>query len=658
MTNPLSSNPAPEELTSAIHAFLQSRVAVEKRNCSIVVGLIDEDGSHVVSFGKLSKDSTSDVGGDTIFEIGSITKTFTGILFQDLIDRGEVKADDPAAKYLPATIRVPTRHGKQITLLHLATHTSGLPRMPNNLQPKRADNLAAEYGEEKLYAFLSRCELTRNPGAQFEYSNVGLGLLGHIITLKTGVDFESLVLEKICRPLKMESTCITLTPELRRRLAQGHNQLGYPVAGLEFAPAMVGAGAMRSTANDLLKYVSANLGLIPSDLSALMRRTHEPRFCPPLRRSVGLTWIIQRYPQGHQIVGHGGGTDGYSTWCGFDQARRRGVVVLSNTSDFDIPTIGQLLIGSEWHSNRRAKAIRVADRIDTSCVGRYRLIPDLALGILAARAAFQRVSKSLIAVPAALCLAALGIALCYSSHRWMVLGSVLVVGGLLVNAVALAISRFICRLIHPVIGIRREGDRFFIQPVQSPPPRSSLLLPIHDPVLQQSGFALPEITVEILPESGNRFYERLSGTSLVFLRNSNGQVTGLTAHVFGGKCSFEKISDELPPAPRPPATRIAIRLDATLLDACSGEYAFPASAVFPSGIKLSVWRQNDQLLGQAGGANVIQGAFDLYAETETDFFLTVVDAQLTFTKSPTGEVTAAILHLPGKPDLDGKKVSA
>lgn len=657
--SPLSIPSTPEEFTSAIRAFLQWRVEVEKRNCGIVVGIMDEQGSSIVSCGKLSKDSTSEVDGDTIFEIGSITKTFAGLLLQDLIDRGEVKTDDPAAKYLPATVRMPARRGKQITLLHLATHTSGLPRMPDNANPKRADNLPADYTVEKLYDFLSRFKLTRSPGAQFEYSNVGLGLLSHIITLKTSKDFESLVIERICRPLRMDSTCITLTPELRRRFAQGHNQLGYPTPGLDFGPAMVGAGAMRSTANDLLKYVSVNLGLVPSSLTPLMQRSHELRFRPLIPRvAVGLTWMTRRDPQGRQFIMHGGGTDGYSTWCGFDKTRRRGAVVLSNSSDFDIGTIGLLLLESEWHSERRPKAIQSGRSMDSSIVGRYRLCPDAALGLLAARTAFYHISKMLIAVPAALCLAVLAILVWRSSHPWIILGVCALSCGFLANAFALGLSRFICRLLHPVIGIRREGDRLFIQAIQSPRVRSSLLLPLHDAAVNQAGFTLPQITGELLPDSENVYCERLSGVPLIFSGDAAGRVTRLSMYVFGGKCSFEKISDEPPPTPGPAATRLAIKLDEKLLDACAGQYDFTPSTIFPTGIKLSVWCQNGQLLGQAWGKNVLEGAFDLYAESETDFFLTVVGAQLTFTRNPAGEVTAAVLHRPGQPDMQGTKASA
>ena len=222
-----------EEFTNAIHAFLQHRIEVEKRDVGIVVGIVDENGSSIVSYGKMDNGTDQDVNGDTLFEIGSVTKTFTGLLLQDMIERGEMKLDDPVAKYLPASVKMPTHNGKEITLLQLATHTSGLPKMPDNFDPRRADNLAADYTIEKLYAFLSDYKLTRDPGAKFEYSNLGMGLLGHVITLKAGMNYESLVVERICKPLKMNSTRITLTPELKSCFTTGHNEFGYSVPILD-----------------------------------------------------------------------------------------------------------------------------------------------------------------------------------------------------------------------------------------------------------------------------------------------------------------------------------------------------------------------------------------------------------------------------------------
>jgi D-alanyl-D-alanine-carboxypeptidase/D-alanyl-D-alanine-endopeptidase len=98
-------------------------------------------------------------------------------------------------------------------------------RFPNNLNPKRADNPWADYTVEKLYAFVSGYKLTCDPGTKYEYSTVGMALLSQAIALKAGTNYESLMVDRICRPLKMDSTRITLTPELKSRFAQGHNQL-------------------------------------------------------------------------------------------------------------------------------------------------------------------------------------------------------------------------------------------------------------------------------------------------------------------------------------------------------------------------------------------------------------------------------------------------
>ena len=247
-------------ITDDIRGFLERRIEVERKDVGMVVGLVEEQGSSIVSYGKLDDGASPEVNGDTLFEIGSITKTFTALLLQDMIERGEMKLDDPVAKYLPRSVRMPTRNGKEITLFHLATHTSGLPRNPANHDPKYADNPEADYTTGKFYAFLSGCQLTREPGAKFEYSNLGSGLLGHVLALRAGTDYESLVVERICRPLKMDSTRITLTPDLKARFATGHNYLGYAVTSMDFQ-AQAGCGGLRSTANDLLKYVSANLGL-------------------------------------------------------------------------------------------------------------------------------------------------------------------------------------------------------------------------------------------------------------------------------------------------------------------------------------------------------------------------------------------------------------
>jgi D-alanyl-D-alanine-carboxypeptidase/D-alanyl-D-alanine-endopeptidase len=329
----------------AIQAFLRANLG--NTNAGMVIGLVDERGSRVLAVGKLDNGTPQEVNSDTVFEIGSVTKTFTTLLLQDMVERGEVKLDDPVAKYLPASVKVPARNGKRITLLDLATHTSGLPRDPSNLTPGHGlpENAFADYTVEKLYAFLSSFALDREPGAKFEYSNVGMALLGHILVLKTGTNYEGLVVERICRPLKMNSTRITLTPQLRARLARGHDQLGKPAPNWEFQ-VYDAAGGLRSTANDLMKYVSANLGLTPSSLTSLMQRTHVIRHKQTSDHGdTAMAWYDRGayQPPGMELIGHAGATGGYGTFIGFDK-RQRGVVVLTTANDVSPEAIGWTLL--------------------------------------------------------------------------------------------------------------------------------------------------------------------------------------------------------------------------------------------------------------------------------------------------------------------------
>src|SRR5690606_31689949 len=118
----------------------------------------------------------------SVFEIGSITKAFTGILLADMVLRGEVSLDDAVSKYLPASVTMPSRNGQQITLAHLSMQNSGLPRLPGNMNPADPLNPYADYTVDQLYAFLSGYTMTRDPGAQYEYSNLAVGLLGHTLS--------------------------------------------------------------------------------------------------------------------------------------------------------------------------------------------------------------------------------------------------------------------------------------------------------------------------------------------------------------------------------------------------------------------------------------------------------------------------------------------
>lgn len=293
-----------------------------KWTVGLVVGLISQEGQEIHVYGETAAGAGPPTE-DTLFEIGSITKTFTSLLLAQEVKDGKVTLAQPVQELLPAAkVTVPQLNGKQITLLHLSTHTSGLPRMPGNVDVADPKALAA-YTADKLYAFLNGYTLTREPGAGWEYSNLAVGLLGHALTLEAGKGYEALVIERITTPLALGDTVITLSAAQKSRLAQGHNYDLEEADPIDIG-VMAPAGEIRSTARDMLAYLAAQAGLTSTSLDAEMAETHKTHYAGP--PAMGLAWIISdgRYRW------HNGGTGGFETYAGFDTQAKVGVVVLGN----------------------------------------------------------------------------------------------------------------------------------------------------------------------------------------------------------------------------------------------------------------------------------------------------------------------------------------
>ena len=323
-------SPAPLSDTD-VKQILVDRIDRDRQSIGIVVGLVGPTGRHVIAYGALDKGDIRPLNGDTIFEIGSVTKVFTSLLLADMAARGEVALSDPISKYLPPDVKAPMRNNQSITLTDLATHTSGLPRLPTNFTPTDPANPYADFSVPQLYQFLSTYTLSRDIGSQYEYSNLGGGLLGHLLARRAEMSYEALVRTRITEPLRMTSTTITLSPDQRARLAVGHNAQLDRVANWDL-PTLAGAGALRSSANDMSTFVEANLGLWTSPLASVMGAmltTRRPTGAPGL--DIALGWhILTR--SGRNLVWHNGGTGGYRSFVGYDATARLGVVVLSNTS--------------------------------------------------------------------------------------------------------------------------------------------------------------------------------------------------------------------------------------------------------------------------------------------------------------------------------------
>jgi CubicO group peptidase (beta-lactamase class C family) len=313
----------------ALLALITARVE-EGRATGIVLGVLDPDGTpRIVAAGDPGPDARP-VGPESVFEIGSITKVFTGVLLAEMAARGEVDLMAPARRYAPVGLTMPTRGGREITLADLASHRSGLPRLPGNLIRNNRVNPYAEYSVAQLYEFLANYSLPREIGSQYEYSNLGMGLLGHVLAARAGVDYDTLVRTRILDPLGMTMTGTALSPAMKGRLAIGHDAEGKPT-GLWDLPTLAGAGGLRSNMNDMLIFLSANIGEPRSMLEMAMRVSHEPLARGQGMLDSGLGWFILSVGP-DTIAWHTGGTGGYRSFIGFDPVRGVGVVLLTNSA--------------------------------------------------------------------------------------------------------------------------------------------------------------------------------------------------------------------------------------------------------------------------------------------------------------------------------------
>jgi CubicO group peptidase (beta-lactamase class C family) len=359
--------------------LLQDRVNSERNQTSMVVAVVDEHGTKFFSHGKVAKDANAAHSNEqTVFEIGSITKVFTGILLAEAVKRGEVKLDDPISKYLPKQVSTPAFNGKEITLLNLIWHTSGLPLQPDNLHPRNFENPYADYTAQRLYEFLAKYQLTREPPSQFdytkyEYSNLGVGLLGHILSLRANTSYENLVKTRILQPLGMNDTAITLTPGMKARLAVGYSEDGDQTSNWDM-PTLEGAGALRSTASDMAKFIAANLGFTETSIASSLTQARELGWS---RGSIVEGKIVNNK---NNLRWRGGATGGYRSFVVIDTAQKKGVFIATNSQDA-IQDIGFHLIDNSYPLRQIAparKSITLSEGILESYVGEYQL-PDVNL---------------------------------------------------------------------------------------------------------------------------------------------------------------------------------------------------------------------------------------------------------------------------------------
>ncbi len=317
--------PFPER--EEIVEFLGPTLAADGRH-GVVVGILMHEEKRVYGFGRASASAEGEMTGNSILEIGSLSKVFTGLALAMLAEEGLVEIDEPIRNILPDSVDLPDSEDKPIRLVHLSTHRSGLPRLPGNLKMTRPDNPYADYTVDDLYAYLSRMDLQREVGSGHEYSNLAVGLLGHCLSLRAQQSYEEIIRQRICLPLGMEDTMISPSEDQAERMVIGHDARGKATAYWDL-PTLAGAGALRSSMDDLLRFMAACCQPPDEAFAKALALSQEPRERVGPDFWIGLGWF--RSGKSEDImIWHNGATGGFCSFFGYRPAVKTGVIVLSN----------------------------------------------------------------------------------------------------------------------------------------------------------------------------------------------------------------------------------------------------------------------------------------------------------------------------------------
>jgi CubicO group peptidase (beta-lactamase class C family) len=352
----------------------------------VAIGVVDGDRARVYGFGRTGN-SDSAPTGDTLFELGGVTAVYTAVLLADAIERGAVAADAPLAQLLPVGASAPVGGDVAITVEHLASHRSGLPRLPGAIAARGPSaNPHADYGEDALFRDLAAARLLAVPGEHFTYSTFGIGVLGHVLARHLGAAtsrgmkrsagataYDAALRERVLVPLGLRATSQAVPAGAGRRHAVGHDDDGKPVPFWTWS-ALAGAGALRSTASDQLAFVRANLAAADetskAPLAAALRRSHQS-IATVDDQQVALGWLIDA--DGRRW--HSGSTGGFHAFIGFDPQRDHGVVVLASTSSTMIDRLARALF-AVLAGERPPPIAFPSPSVLAPLAGRYRIAGD------------------------------------------------------------------------------------------------------------------------------------------------------------------------------------------------------------------------------------------------------------------------------------------
>jgi len=362
---------------SDLDDIVRARLAASDSPACIAVGLV---GDTIEEAFACASGAAPVPSRDTIFEIGSITKGFTGLLLADMVRKGEVALDDRASKYSRAGAKLPAFDSREITLRDLVTQTSSLPRLPPGFAPSNARNPYAGFDADALYAALARTTLTRPIGQKPEYSNLGFMWLSEMLARRAGKPYEALLKERVLDPLGMADTGITLSESQRARAATPH-AAGYQPTPLWDVPGdLGGVGALRSCLADMLKLAAALAGRRDTPLKETIALALEPmRPAEMPGNATGYAWVTLERP-GVRVYWHNGGTGGSHAMIAVNPRTRTAAVVLVDSTDsFD--DLAFHLVEPSLPLKRPHAALPIDPATRDQYVGTYQVTPNFRIQV-------------------------------------------------------------------------------------------------------------------------------------------------------------------------------------------------------------------------------------------------------------------------------------
>ena len=372
----LGSDAVRKKIESLVKPYIESQQVD-----GLSIGLVGGDKDLTLHFGKLTAKGQQP-SDDTVYEIGSVSKVFTGVMLADAVVQGKVKLDQPAAELLPAGATMPQKGDNPITLKDLSIHRSGLPRLPNNMKSIGSGNPYSDYTSDLAMAFLKTHSLRREPGEEMEYSNFAVSFLGNLLCRQAGKSYDELLADRIAGPLAMSDTTVSANKDVVKRLVTGHSTKGNATSSWEFAD-MPGAGGIRSTTADMMRFVKANLDPPDNDLGKALNLAWEIQHPGNAKDfGMGLGWHLAR---DQSTRWHNGQTGGYHAMCMVNRDLSCGIVLMTNTATMEVDRLAgdliRFLAGADVEPRKFDAELKVPVAKMKRCEGEYQLFPGFKFDV-------------------------------------------------------------------------------------------------------------------------------------------------------------------------------------------------------------------------------------------------------------------------------------